>query len=301
MDNHDTGYRLLFSHPEMIRDLLLGFVPEDWVRELDLDSLEKVNGSYVTDDLRARSDDVIWRVRWGPKWVYIYLLLEFQSQVDPYMAVRILAYVALLYQDLVRTGQLGAAGRLPPVLPIVLYNGEPRWQAATSVVELMDDMPEALRRWQVGSHYLLLDEGTWDDSQLAPLQNLVAALFRLEGCRTPADLRGVIRLLIDWLQDASQASLRRSLTEWLRRVLLPRRLPGVTLREVQDLQEVNSMLSERVKEWTRDWREEGRQQGSREGRQDTARRLIARTEMDDAMIAEVTGLAVFEVAALRAL
>ena len=45
MDDHDTGYRLLFSHPEMVRDLLTGFVPESWVAELDLDTLEKVSGT----------------------------------------------------------------------------------------------------------------------------------------------------------------------------------------------------------------------------------------------------------------
>ena len=33
--DHDGGYRLLFSHPQMVRDLLHGFVDEPWVAELD--------------------------------------------------------------------------------------------------------------------------------------------------------------------------------------------------------------------------------------------------------------------------
>ena len=53
MDDHDTSYRLLFSHAEMVRDLLTGFVPESWIAELDLNSLEKMNGSYVSDDCAA--------------------------------------------------------------------------------------------------------------------------------------------------------------------------------------------------------------------------------------------------------
>lgn len=102
--NHDNSYKLLFSHPEMVADLLRGFVHADWVNELDFDSLEKVSGSYVSDDLREREDDIIWRVRWGPNWVYLYLLLEFQSTIDPFMAVRILTYLGLLYQDLIKSG-----------------------------------------------------------------------------------------------------------------------------------------------------------------------------------------------------
>ena len=32
-----------------------------WLAEIEFRTLEKVNGSYVTDDLRSREDDVIWR------------------------------------------------------------------------------------------------------------------------------------------------------------------------------------------------------------------------------------------------
>jgi predicted transposase YdaD len=129
MANQDHAYKLLFSHAEMVRDLLEGFVKEEWLSQLDYESLEKVGSSYVSDDLRERSDDVVWRVRWGEDWIYLYLLLEFQSTVEAYMAVRILTYVGLLYQDLIRTRQLAADGRLPPVLAIVLYNGAARWRA----------------------------------------------------------------------------------------------------------------------------------------------------------------------------
>ena len=49
----------------MVEDLLRGFVKEDWVQELDFSTLEKVNASFVSDDLKDREDDVIWRMRWG--------------------------------------------------------------------------------------------------------------------------------------------------------------------------------------------------------------------------------------------
>ena len=77
MDEHDTIYKLLFAHDRMIQDLLVGFLPDKWVAALDLESLEKMNGSYVTDDLRGRHGDAVWRIRWGEEWLYVYLLLEF--------------------------------------------------------------------------------------------------------------------------------------------------------------------------------------------------------------------------------
>ena len=54
MGAHDSGYKQLFSFPAMVEDLLRGFVREKWVDALDFTTLERKNGSYVSDDLRER-------------------------------------------------------------------------------------------------------------------------------------------------------------------------------------------------------------------------------------------------------
>ena len=102
MRPHDAAYKLLFSFPDMVRDLLAGFVPREWTDALDLSTLERWPGSHVSDDLRQRHQDRVWRVRGRERWLYVLVLLEFQSAVDRTMAVRILGYTALLYQDLLR-------------------------------------------------------------------------------------------------------------------------------------------------------------------------------------------------------
>jgi hypothetical protein len=268
MDTQNHSYKHLFSHPQMVEDLLRGFVPEAWIERVDFTTLEKVSGSYVTDDLREREDDLIWRVRWGTEWLYVYLLLEFQSTVDPFMAVRIMVYLGLLYQDLLKRQQLTRHGLLPPVLPIVLYNGETRWTAAEELADLIEVIPGGLARYRPALRYLLLDEGRYREENLAPLPNLVAVVFRLENSRTPVDILNVLTALIDWLQAPEQASLRRAMTVWLVRVLLPRRAPAVAFPELTDLREVKTMLAERVQEWTREWLEQGRQEGREQGRQE---------------------------------
>jgi predicted transposase YdaD len=63
LPEHDQSYKKLFSHFQMIKDLLLGFVSEPWVAKLDFATLETVKDSFVSDDLRERYDDIIWRVR----------------------------------------------------------------------------------------------------------------------------------------------------------------------------------------------------------------------------------------------
>ena len=159
----DLGYKRLFSHREMVADLLTGFIHEPWVAEVDLQTLERVSGSYVSDDLRERADDVVWRVRWRGGWLYVYLLLEFQSAVDRFMALRVLVYVGLLYQDLIRAKQLPPSGRLPPVMPIVLYNGEAVWTAARDVRELIESEPGSLEQYHPQLRYCCWKSGGYRD------------------------------------------------------------------------------------------------------------------------------------------
>ncbi|HIK75204.1 MAG TPA: transposase [Alcanivorax sp.] len=275
MDDHDTSYRLLFSHAEMVRDLLLGFVPESWVAELDLDSLEKMNGSYVSDDLRSRHNDAIWRVRWGQEWIYLYLLLEFQSTVDRFMPVRIMTYTGLLYQDLIRRQALDGARKLPPVLPIVLYNGEARWRAPRRVSDLVQPGPTALARFQPDQALLLIDEGAFDMDELAPLNNLVAALFRLEHRRSLAEVPEILTSLVDWLSEPEHISLRHSFAEWLRR-RLHHWLPGVTIPQMYDLQEAREMIRDIAQEWKDQHHQTGLQQGLEQGSTNEARAILRR-------------------------
>jgi len=261
MTDHDHSYKQLFSNPELVRDLLRGFVKEEWVEKLDLETLERVNGTYVSDDLREREDDIVWRVQLGDSWVYVYLLIEFQSTVDRYMALRLLTYLGLLYQDLQKNGQLLPDGKLPPVLPLVLYNGQKKWNAAVSISELIQDVGGGLSKYKPDFQYLLLEENSFSLESL-PARNLVSAVFQLEKSQYPEDIRTVVKSLIDWLKSPEQASIRRAFTVWIHRVLLPVRMPGREVPQVNDLLEVENMLAERVKEWTKEWKEEGVHDGT---------------------------------------
>jgi hypothetical protein len=184
---------------------------------LDFATLQRVSEIGISHDLREREDDMIWRLRWCERWVYVYLLLEFQSSVDRLMAVRLLTYVGLLYQDLAAAGEIPSESPLSPVLPIVLYNGEKSWWAKTSLDDLIEpDLPEQLRRWQPQIRYLLLDEQRLADTELAGQRNVAAALFQLENSRRPEDIERVLASLIDWLAAPEQDSLRRAFVVWLR-------------------------------------------------------------------------------------
>ncbi|MFC3852871.1 Rpn family recombination-promoting nuclease/putative transposase [Salinispirillum marinum] len=273
---HDESYKLLFSEPEMVADLLRGYVHEPWVAQLDFNTLEPVKNDYITKHLKKRQNDCLWKIRWQDedRWLYVFLMLEFQSSVDPTMAVRIMTYLGLLYQELHKQNQLTPAGKLPPVLPLVLYNGERTWHAATDIADLIDDVPGGLQQYKPQLHYLLLDESQYRDDPLPEVRNLVSALFGLENCQQPDDVKRVLHALLEWVKHPEQRSIRQAFLVWLKQVFLPGRLPGVEFAQIQELHEVQSMLAERVKDWTRSWKMEGIQEGRLEGEAILLKKLL---------------------------
>ena len=228
-------------------------------------SLAPLPASYVSHDLRQRHGDLVWRVRFhDERWLYLVLHLEFQSTVDRAMAVRMLAYTTLLYQKLIGEGVLREHDALPPVLPIVIYNGRRRWNAAADVSELIASGGAALARYQPSQRYFLLDEGLVGDADL-PGGNLVSALIALETSRDRERLPELLGSLIGLLREQGDEELTQAFRSWVAQVLLPRRFRGGESGWLPRLEEVRTMLAEQVREWTEEWVEEGRAQGREQG------------------------------------
>ena len=91
-----------------------GFVAPDWSDALGFSTLKPVPASFVSHRLRQRHGDLVWQVRFHDDWLYLLLLLEFQSTIEPAMAVRVLTYTNLLYEKLIDDGVLRDHGKLPP-------------------------------------------------------------------------------------------------------------------------------------------------------------------------------------------
>ncbi|HEY0556079.1 MAG TPA: Rpn family recombination-promoting nuclease/putative transposase, partial [Thermoanaerobaculia bacterium] len=219
----------------------------------------------------------VWRLRWrgeSEHWFYLYLLLEFQSAPEPFMAVRMLVYVGLLLQELIRTQRLKASDRLPPILPIVLYNGKRTWRAPVDLLSLFAAVPEGLRRRLPRLEYVLVDEGCLTREEREQTGNLVSALARLETSRDAEELARSTRELAVLLPRGEQNELRRIFTAWALQVLR-RTHRGATIPEVEDLEEV-PMLEERIRDWERKARREGRKEGREEGLVEEARRMVLR-------------------------
>ena len=267
-DLHDSSFKLWFDHPRMVEDLLRGFLPADLAAAFDFETLEQMSAQYVGADLRQSRGDMLWRVRFrteaAQEWLYLLVLLEFQSTVDRHMAARVLAYTGQTYLKLIRSGEaLGPDDRLPPVLPIVVYNGRPRWSAPEEVGETIAAVGSGLAPFQPRQRYLLIDEHALKAEDL-PTGNVVSAQVALEQ-GSVATLPPVLRELSGLLAGPRYASLRRGFAEWTRQVVERSRaaaenpeLVGAlsALEDTGGLREMGSLLAERIDEYIEEKAEE---------------------------------------------
>ena len=259
---HDPIYKRLFAFPRMVGDLLRAVGDPAWLGDVDWDTLERLSAEHVGDSGQQRLGDAAWRIRFRNGWLYLLVLLEFQSRNDPRMALRNLEYTALLYGDLARRGELGAPGRWPPVLPVVLYNGDAPWAAALEMRDLVAPVPAILAAYQPSQRSLLLDERHVAVDDL-PLGNLMRAVVGFEQSRTPADVARVAEALRDWLSP-EDSSLGGAFVAWMRQMVARR--PGQAGPALGvTLEEATMTLVERMAQWPEQWRREGVAEGRREG------------------------------------
>ncbi len=248
----------------MVRDLLVGFVQGKWREWIDLRSLEKANAHFVSDSLRRRAGDMVWRACSKEPGPCVYLLLEFQSTVEHFMVVRMLTYMGLLYQDLIKAGRVSRR-HLPPLLPIVLYNGPSRWRAPTTLATLARTHPAFPKGFRADMRYQLIDIRRLRFNSPGLKHNLVAAMFRIENSRDRREIRDTVRLLIALLRGPHSASLRQAFVAWVNKVIFAR-LRGGPREKINSLEEIHAMLSDRWTQWEVELKAEALREGRREGR-----------------------------------
>ena len=290
----DATYKHLLSHPGMVEALLRWLVAERnamhaLVDALDLSTLARLPEQSVSDageTLRRRSNDMVWRVGLRERagvddpgvddpgaWLYLVVMLEFQSRVDYLMPLRIRGYVDGLHMERWRGRRFRSSDRLAPVLPIVLYTGATPWNAAQQVIDLVTPWTAPPRHghstpwWQsdprfAGDGYVVLDALRVDAEDL-PLDNIAAVLTGLENpsretlstllaavCRhTQApELRELGRVMLKW--GAHRAKQRLGLELGAEDM--------IRMVRVEDYEDDDAYFAARIEAWNEEFREAGR-------------------------------------------
>ncbi|HZH18226.1 MAG TPA: Rpn family recombination-promoting nuclease/putative transposase [Archangium sp.] len=269
--SHDLFARYTFGHPERAAAELRAVLPAQVVSEVDWSSLRREPGSVVDPELRETESDLLFtaRLRMGHP-LLLYVLLEHQSSVDRWMALRMLRYVV---RQVERWRQEHPEStRLPVIIPLVMYHGvDGAWTAPRRVEDLFDlpSEEEARERWRglVPRFEYLLDDLTAEREEALrmrsgpPLARLAWLVLRY-GCTGQ-----LARKLPDWVALFAQVQATAEGAEHL--VVVIRYLLWTEDKAVHAAarQVLHSLVDEqRAEELMGTWAEEMIERGVQKGR-----------------------------------
>ncbi|MEJ5362972.1 MAG: Rpn family recombination-promoting nuclease/putative transposase [Spirochaetota bacterium] len=302
--------KYLFSNPLMVKELLESFVHMDWVKEIDFTQAETIDKTYVNDHYKEYESDIIYKLRFRNTDMYIYLLIEFQSTVDKFIAFRMLQYIVELYRELIYNHKVK---RLPVVFPIMIYNGDKVWKAPLTIEDLID-IPEVLREcvpYIPKFRYYPIIENELNADILEKMMNVIATVFLLETGDDAIFYKTIDRIkdLIHIYTEKGQFLLIRTLLYWLLHYLQSHGIVDSDEKIIENFmntpQEASSMLAQTLKKIKGDLLKEGFDKGIQKGIQKGIKqgRLIGKQEeriaiarnllksgMDDKTIIKITRL-----------
>lgn len=263
---NDRRYQALFRNVELIQDLLIYCVKAPWVEQVDMDSITLHNTKSVTGQMARRDADIIYKLPFKDGTLsYLALFLEFQSQPDPFMALRISTYKHLFWEDLVAMGNLSPNRKLPPVFGLVLYNGSRQWRSPKqlrNLIELSKDSP--LWSQQPQASYQLIDEKRINDYHEDSISHY---LFQMEFCDDRARLIALVNRVSTLIQGTpGHQRLSEKIAKWFSAAMFDKLQLELPFDEaVNDLEGINHMLSDALQKWVEESKQEGLAQGLEEG------------------------------------
>nr|WP_269493429.1 Rpn family recombination-promoting nuclease/putative transposase [Desulfurispirillum indicum] len=136
-------------------------MPAHIAEVLDFSTLQRIETTYVDDDLRKTYSDRVFlaNFRDSDKQAFIYMLFEHKSYPDDWCSLQLLKYMSAQWQKYLRENP--QATKLPPIIPLVLYHGEDRWRRK-EIIDLLDvSDPESMAPYTPVFDYVL-----WDVSQM---------------------------------------------------------------------------------------------------------------------------------------
>ncbi len=289
MGIHDKRYKKIFSNPIVMERFLKSFVHEDFIAKLDFSSMQKIDKEYVSDEYVGTESDIVYKMNYEGKEIYIFVLLEFQSTVDKLMCFRFMNYISSLYLDYNKPDTMS---KHPAVFPLLLYSGDSKWKYSNEIADLIEDTIPGEYIPHLKYYPVLVN--SFAKEKLKDIHNVISAMFYVENSN-PEELSKEVDILLDIIKEENTEVLN-AFASWVNSYLsyLGNNDKEEIHDKIEDLQGVKTMFETRLKEYGIKLETKVRKETKKED---------AKNMLDDNLpvekISKYTGLSVEEIISLK--
>ena len=178
---HDVYFKLLTASLDVAADIIRPLLDPALAAAVDWSTLEPAPNEIAQRDGKSHRADLVFRARLKGSEAYILVLVEHQSTADVMMPWRVLLYMVGIWRGWLAVHP--GAVSLPPIVPVVIYNGRQPWRAPVDFTALFADVPAALvavLRPHLPSFRLLVDDlAAKGDEQIEADHRLALAVVGL--------------------------------------------------------------------------------------------------------------------------
>lgn len=294
--SHDLGYKSFLKDKRTFLEFLEEFVGADWTIGLDENEWELIDKEFIDERLKKRESDLIYKGKLKGEEVIVYVLMELQSSVDYTMPIRLLFYMAAIWKevfyntkDIIRELK---GFKLPPIIPIVIYNGEDKWTVARTFKEKIIKS-EIFEEFVCDFQYLLFDINRTDDIMLLNNSSFISRVFYIDKDKYGKELGARLQEVAQKLESRFTDDQLDLLAIWLRVMIENNKQlkTDVTIKEaLENFEglEVKTMVSNLGKNIAKSF-EIMKNEGREEERETMVKNLLD-MGMDNEFIKKVTGL-----------
>ena len=284
--SHEGLFLKAFKDKENTKHFLREHLPDGVLDHADLDSLYLENVSYLDDNLRKHFSDLVFSVNIGKQEfsaAKVYLLFEHKSSPEALVGMQVLRYMALQWKEMYDQGQT-VGGKLPPIIPIVIYQGRGAWQARASFQELVEMPSGAFKEFVPDFTFAFFNIGKVDEGKVQEnvvlkfyvaiikaldspelrdlLPQLTQGLYESLGQRTALEY---IEIFFKYLTKATEAVGREDYAKALGKIP----------------EGGNEIMTTLAEEWKQEGREEGRKEGMQKGKIESTQDLLIEILADE--------------------
>lgn len=279
---HDRFFKAVFGQTEITAEFLARYLPPTVAAALDWTTLRACKDSFLAPDLALHPADLLYEVQLHSGAMgYVQVLFEHKSYVESRISLDLLRYRVRIWEQWLNTGH---GGRLPVIVPVVVYHGAKVWRVSRQFADEVEDAP-TLRIYVPECVYHLVDLSGYRDEELQGAVRLHTALLTLKYIfrdELRERLPGILGLLRELEQNSSGLDYVLTLLRYLAQGASTDRLDGEELRRVvtQALSSGGQLMMTIAEQWVQEgWKaglREGHQEGRQEGRQEALREALER-------------------------
>lgn len=287
----DNMFKSLFTDTDLFYMLLKDFIKEDWVDIVEKSNLELVSSSFVDSIETNRESDIIYKVKLEDEEIFVFILLEHQSKVNYLMIFRVLEYMVKLWRKYIDDNKkisLNKSFLLPPIYPIIFYDGSNEWTAVKNFQEKVKDA-KSFKEYLPDFKYDIISLRDISYEELQNHKDLLSAIMLIDKIKKPSDFEEIKNIKKEYWEGLKKnIGTRRELEKiaeamkiLLKRINVPEAEIEEVIENVYDGR-LNKMFEMAVHYDVQETRMlgklegklEGKKEGKLEGKLEVARNLI---------------------------